>query len=495
MNRIAVGLMCAGLLLGARAVAAQQDESLAHEAFRKLHEAGQFNGAVLIAKDGAILLDGFFGEADKLESTPLAANSLYRLASVSKTITSSALLALVDAGELSLDDPVQQHLASFPFPEITLRHLLQHSSGLPESIFGVGAYWDASKGAMTNRDVLQWLIDTQPSVAFPAGESWDYCNTGYALIPLIIESATELSYPEHVRRAVFDEAGMSDSFHISELGPEELPRVAQGHGFDYGAGADVRVDKHPFLSGEFRADGVWGAGDIFSTTQDLLAFDRALKAGKVVSLPLQVEAYTSLMLPEGFPANYGLGWQVAESDYTGRILHHHGQGDGYRTRYYRFLDRDITIVLLQNAREEYADDALLVAQQLAFQGTYSLPKPSLAEALSRTMHREGLEATTQLVDRVSATPQEWSLDERDLNNFALTFWFRGEQETAVTLMMSYLALMPDNPNVYATVAQALGDVGRAEESQAHYAKALEVAKRDPQRYAGEIARLQELVGG
>ena len=102
-------------------------------------------------------------------------------------------------------------------------------------------------------------------------------------------------------------------------------RVAAGHGFDYATGVDVRVDRHPVLAAEFNTDSVFGAGDVVSTARDLFRFDQALKAGRILSTSSQADAYTSLILPEGFPAGYGLGWQVAESEYTGRIIHHQGR--------------------------------------------------------------------------------------------------------------------------------------------------------------------------
>ncbi|MBX3175325.1 MAG: serine hydrolase [Gemmatimonadaceae bacterium] len=481
------------LLLLARPGAAQQAESRYHEAFRRLHEAGMFNGAVLIAKDDSIVLDAAFGESDVTTHTPLTDRSLYRAASVSKTVTALALLTLVDSGRLDLDDPVQRYLPRFPYPQTTLRQLLQHSSGLPEYIFGVGDYWSSHTEPMTDAAVLRWLIDTTPELDFAPGQGWDYCNTNYALIPLVIEAVTREPYAVYLRRAVLEPAGMRNSFHLSELGPRERARLAAGHGFDYATGQDLRIDRHPVLSAEFNADSVFGAGDLVSTARDLFALDQALKAGQVISLELQATAYTSMVLPEGFPAGYGLGWQVAESDFTGRIIHHHGQGDGYRTRYYRFLDRGITIITLQNAREKYADDAVRVAQLLAFKDSAAMPMPSLAEALSRTMHADGLEATRAQVAMAAQAPAAWSLNERDLNNLALTYWFSGQRDSALSLFTSYLSLMPDRPSVYATLAEALADAGRTEESKARYAEALAVARRDARKYARDIARLEKLL--
>ncbi len=494
MLRMVARLLALALLFGARTASAVQGESLYHEAFRKLHEAGQFNGAVLITKGDTVVLDAYFGDADKLEGKRLTANSLYRLASVSKTLTSAALLSLVDARRLSLDDPVQKLLPTLPYPDITVRHLLQHTSGLPEYIFGVGDYWKGRTAVMTNRDVLQWLVDTKPTLAFTPGQSWDYSNTGYALLPSLIEAVTKEPYPVYLRRAVLEPAGMRSSYHISELRPAEQARVARGHGFDYGTAVDIRVDRHPVLRADFNADSTYGAGDIFSTARDLLAFDRALRSGKVISSALQAAAYRSLMLPDGVPVGYGLGWQVAESDFTGRIIHHHGQGDGYRTRYYRFLDRGITIVILQNARERYADEAVRIAQQLAFKGNYALPGVSLAEALSRTMVDKGVDAALSQVAEAARATGQWSIVKRDLDNVALTHWFRGDRALALRFFRSYPALMPDDPGPYATLAEALRDMGRAEESKAEYGRALEVANKDPRRWAREIAQIRKAMG-
>lgn len=464
------------LLCAARMVVAGDASSVYNEAFQKLHERGQFNGAVLIEKDGKVLLDTELGVSDASDQTPLTRNSLYRLASVSKTLTATALLTLVEKGKISLDDPVQKFLPEFPYEKPTVRHLLEHSSGLPEYIFGLD-YAPATGGALTNRDLLTWLAEQKPPLAFEPGEGWDYCNTGYALIPLIIEQVSGTDYPAFLRKAVLRKSGMRNTYHISELDPQRRRRVAQGHGFDYASASDLRVDQHPVLSAEFQADQVYGAGDIYSTTRDLLAFDHALRAGKVIGAKIQKQAYTSLMLPEGFPAGYGLGWQVAETDYTGRIIHHHGQGDGYRTRFYRFLDKGITIVILQNARELYADAALRVAQELAFKGHYTLPVPSLAEALSLTLHQDGLQAALAQMDGARSNAKAWSLVSRDLNNLALTYWFAGDRPSALALMKGYLQLFPEDPAVYLALAEALGEDGQTEAAREYRREAEEIAHK------------------
>ncbi|MCB1553881.1 MAG: serine hydrolase [Xanthomonadales bacterium] len=482
------------MLLAAQVVTASETAVPYEEAFQRLHQRGQFNGAVLIEKDGKVVLDAHFGMADAAKQQPLSDNSLYRLASVSKTITAAGLLTLVDAGKVALDDPVQKYLPEFPHDKVTVRHLLQHSSGLPEYIFGLGDYWPANRGVMTNHDVLVWLSETRAPLAFEPGLGWDYCNTGYALIPLIIERVTRSSYSKFLRSAVFRKAGMRHTYHISELNKRLQRRVADGHGFDYASASDLRIEQHPVLSAEFQADHVYGAGDIYSTPRDLLAFDHALRAGKVLSAPLQKQAYTSMVLPEGFPAGYGLGWQVAETEYTGRIIHHHGQGDGYRTRFYRFIDKGITIITLQNAREQYADAALRVAQQLAFKSTYTLPPISLAESLSRTMHEDGAEAALARIDAAAADPAPWSLSPRDLNNLALTYWFKGDRRSAVALMKAYLELFPEDPTVFVNLAEALAEEGDAAGSRDAYRRALEIAQADPARHRSIMASIEKALG-
>jgi CubicO group peptidase (beta-lactamase class C family) len=473
---------------------ATEGESTYHQAFRTLHERGQFNGAVLIAKGDDVLLDDHFGIADASEDKALASDSLYRLASVSKTITATALLTLVDAGTLSLDDEVRTHLPAFPYERITVRHLLQHSSGLPDYIFGIEGYGPDSKGPRTNQGVLDWLAEKKPAPGFDPGKGWEYSNTGYALIPLLIEKVASRAYPDYVRQAILDKAGMRDSYHLSELGEAERRRVARGHGFDYASGTDRRVDQHPVFATEFNADGISGAGDMYSTTRDLLRFHRALDAGALISPAQQQAAYTSMMLPEGFPAGYGLGWQVAESDLTGRVIHHHGLGEGYRTRFYRFPDKGIVIITLQNARELYADDAVRVAQQLVFKDTYSLPLLSLAEALSRTMSKDGLDATLAQVDAATKAPGQWALNQRDLNNFAFTFWYQGKRETAIRLLTRYTTLTPNDPAVYMTLGEALGEERKTAESLGQYRRALEIANADPKKYARELREIKEVLG-
>ena len=260
----------------------------------------------------------------------------FRLASVSKTMTSIGVLKLVDQGMIALDDEVAEHIQDFPYDEIRVRDLLQHTSGLPHYEKDFGRALVQAKGEPTNADMLQFLIDEQPELLFDPGERYDYCNAGYDLLALLIEEVTGKSFADYMKEAIFEPLGMKGAL-VGD--PAALP-ADRAYGYFLGESGAQESNDHPL-------NHLLGAGGIFASAEDMAEWGRALEPGQLLSAELLEALETPPALADG-PSEYGLGWIVLDGDH-GRELVHDGTWVGTATSFLHVKEEDLTVAVLMNS--------------------------------------------------------------------------------------------------------------------------------------------------
>lgn len=301
------------------------------------------SGSVLIARDGDILLEKGYGQASREHDGRNTPETVYSLASVTKSLTAIAILQLVEQGRLSLDDTIIEHMPGYPSgDQITIRHLLTHTSGIRSYVF-ISGFGEKERLPLSVEEIIEWFKD-EP-LEFKPGERFSYSNSGYALLTYIIEKVSGESYADYLQENIFDPAGMTHS------GVDSYTRVvkgrATGHSRDGCTGAITRAD---FREPSFAA----GVGSVSSTVKDLYLLDRALHAGRVLredtqQLMLQPHVET----PWGH--EYAYGWFVGES-HGRRVVHHEGTTRGFATSLRRFVDDDLLVVALFNQDLIIADE-------------------------------------------------------------------------------------------------------------------------------------------
>jgi len=171
------------------------------------------NLSMIVVKNGQIVYEKYMGVADKNRKIAMDEHTPLHIASVSKVVTATAVLLLIDSGKIQLDQKVNTILKEFPYPDITVRMLLNHRSGLTNYAYYADRkeIWD-KKQILTNQDILDLFVKFNTPLDRPADRSFAYCNTNYAMLALIIEKATGLSYPKAMKRMIFDPLGMKDTF-------------------------------------------------------------------------------------------------------------------------------------------------------------------------------------------------------------------------------------------------------------------------------------------
>jgi CubicO group peptidase (beta-lactamase class C family) len=338
----------AGLVF-AVSVAAQDRSATLDSLFSDLYKKQQFFGNVLIADKGKIIYQKSFGKANHTTNADLNAESIFELASVSKQFTAMGIMLLKKQGKLSYDDSLRKFIPELPYYKITVRQLLNHTSGLPDymQLFGLG--WDATKIA-TNKDMIDLLAKHKPAIHFAAGEKWEYSNTGYALLASIIEKASGMDFGAYLDKNIFAPLGMKQTLVFRRRYEKRaLPNYAYGYVFDKNKKQFALPDSvSETASLVYCMDGIVGDGTVNSTATDLLKWDRALYTEKLVSKEMMAEAFQPGTLNNGKTTSYGFGWGLATLTDAGKIVNHSGGWPGYATFIERNIDKDKTIIILRN---------------------------------------------------------------------------------------------------------------------------------------------------
>lgn len=310
---------------------------------------GFFNGAWLLAENGVVTSEGALGVAD-LSGRELTTDSVFEMASVSKQFTASAVMLLKEKGLLKLDDPLAKYFPKSPYdPAITLRHLLHHTSGLPDYMQWVGQK-AMTDGVIYPTDILEdFLYESGEPALFSPGDRWEYCNTGYALLALIIEKVSGKTYADFLHDEIFGPAGMDRTtiYHRRLNKDRRIENYAYGMVWENGSFKypDDTVSKSYVVP----LDGIEGDGTVNSTLHDMFMWDRALRNGTVLSHAAQEEMRVPARLNDGSVYPYGFGWSL-DLDRADGLAHirHNGTWPGYRTMFVRFLDSESTFIYMLN---------------------------------------------------------------------------------------------------------------------------------------------------
>ncbi len=330
---------------------------------RELNKKDGFNGAWLYAEKGEIVSKGVLGFRDPENTLPITEDTIFQLASVSKTFTSAAVMLLVREGKLRLEDEITKFFPEIPYPGVTVRHLLNHTSGVPDYFDDADWFikiWKEEKRVPGNDEILRFLRETKAKPYFAPGEGLHYSNTGYNLLALLVERLSGVPYEDFLQKNIFEPAGMSSTYccHIRRDGVP-FEKYAQATVFEddkWVADIDSAED------GEVVAfDGLNGDDYVYTNIFDMLRWDRALREGKVLTAEEQQIMYTpgrlnnceDAVYDEDDGLGYGFGWGVGHDEKYGLIVSHSGGMPGVATWFERFIDADRVLVILAN--RDYRD--------------------------------------------------------------------------------------------------------------------------------------------
>lgn len=306
------------------------------EFMHKLHHKSAFNGNVLIAKKGKILYQNSFGWANYLMKDSLNINAQFELASVSKPFTALATLQLIQQGKLSFETTVDSLFPGFPYPDVTVRQLLTHRSGLPNYVYYVDRIWKDKRKGMSNMEAINLMIEGKPNREGRPDGRFHYNNSNFMLLGAIIEKVSGKDFDIYMAENVFQPAGMKNTAALSRVKYDKIPTNVIGHD---------KIWRRSVVQDYL--DGPVGDKGIYSTVRDMYLFDRALKDGRLLDTALLDSAYTPHSDPKRGAFSYGYGWRTFNTP-AAKVVYHTGWWHGFKSLFVRDLTNDVTIVLLTN---------------------------------------------------------------------------------------------------------------------------------------------------
>lgn len=310
------------------------------EIVMRLHKRSGFNGNVLVAKNGKIIYEKAIGWADYLHRDSLKINSVFELASITKTFTSTAIMMLVEQGKLRLDQDVKEFFPDFPYEGITVKLLLTHRSGMMNYVYFIDDLWKAQKKnqriGIDNMEVMRQIAEHKPNPYMKPDRKFHYNNSNYMVLGAIIEKVSGQRYSAFMAENIFKPLGMKQTAVYSTSEFEKIPVDVVGHDRTW-----RRSVAQNFL------DGPVGDKGIYSTIHDLYLFDRAMRKGRLLENSTLDSVYAPHNEMQKGHFNYGYGWRTF-TDAKHKVVYHTGWWHGFRHIYLRQLDKDITIILLTN---------------------------------------------------------------------------------------------------------------------------------------------------
>lgn len=292
-----------------------------------------FNGGVLIAKNGVIVYERYNGFANFRTKDSITAETPLQVASTGKTLTAAAILKLVQEGKLALEDLVTKFFPAFPYPEVTVKMLLNHRSGLPNYLYYMEKMGWNKRVQASNQDVLNTLIEWKPLRAYTPGKRYNYCNTNYVILALIIEKVSGIPYPQYMKDNFFTPLQMNHTFVKTNTDSADIV-------YSYKANGGLWT---PDFS-----DGPYGDKNIYSTCRDLLKWDQALYQGKIINQALLDSAFTPYSFEKPGIKNYGLGWHLLMLPNNKKVIFHNGKWHGFNSAFARLTDEKVTIIMTGN---------------------------------------------------------------------------------------------------------------------------------------------------
>jgi len=353
-----VAFLCFGLLFSPPSFAKEQPVEQTDNPFFSQEELtylenrltthllnANFNGQVLVARFGRVIYNKSFGFADFRNNTPVNSRTSFQIASITKPFTATAILILQEQGKLKIDDFVAKHIKGFPYKNITIRQLLNHTSGLPNYFRFLPQFWKGKRSFPTNEDLLKAFTSRRRSLRFDPGTKFEYSNTGYAFLALIIERVSKQTFPSFLEQNIFNPLGMHDTFVYDPRSKNTSNNRAFGF---------RRRGNNLVFAKDAELDGIMGDKGIFSTAADLFKWDTAIARNRILPANIWEKTFEHTVLPNDSIIEYGLGWRL-QSFVGNRVVHHPGWWAGFRASFKRLIDELGTLIVLGNDDNDLAN--------------------------------------------------------------------------------------------------------------------------------------------
>lgn len=303
----------------------------------RINKRHDFHGSLLVAKQGKILYSNQVGYKDFRKKELLNEKSVFQLASVSKQFTAAAIMILYERNQIKLTDTVNKFFPGFPYKDITIKNLLNHTGGLPSYFWVAEHKWNQKK-APSNSEMMALIETSNVQKYFKSGRNFDYSNTGYFVLASIVEKVSGVSFSTYVKKNIFEPLDMKDSY-VYSYENDSIPNN-QLDGYKL-----YRKWRHQKI-GYTVNDAVVGDKNVYSTSEDLFKWTLGLNNEKLFSKATLELMYTPGETVYGKEIPYGFGFRI-DTDKENKI-YHHGKWNGFRTGLTQYLDDDLVVIVLEH---------------------------------------------------------------------------------------------------------------------------------------------------
>lgn len=305
---------------------------------KRINKRHDFHGSIVVAKKGKLVYKNQVGYADFRKKKRLKEASIYQLASVSKQFTATAIMMLVEKNQLQLTDTINKFFPNFPFKNITIQNLLNHTSGLPKYFWIAEHEWK-EKHPPTNAEMMKFIESSSTaSMFFRSGRRFDYSNTGYFVLASIVEKVSGQSFAQFMKKNVFDPLDMQNSYVYSFKKDPIKENQLIGYRL-------YRGWRHVKIPGTIN-DAIVGDKNIYATNDDLLKWVVGLNSGKLISKESLDLMFTKGKTKYGRKIPYGLGFRI-DTKNDEKVVYHFGKWNGFSTGVTIYPD-DLVVIILEH---------------------------------------------------------------------------------------------------------------------------------------------------
>ena len=431
------------------------------------HEYGKFNGSVLVAEEGKIIYQQGVGMANMEWDIENMTDTKHRLGSITKQFTAMLILQLAAEGKLDLQAPISDYLPDYPNghePKITTHHLLTHTSGIPNYTAFPGFFKDESRDPYTPEDFVKKFADKD--LDFAPGEKFNYSNSGYFLLGVIIEKVSGNTYEDMLQKNIFTPLNMNDS------GYDHHGEILKNRATGYEKYGDKYINSN-YLDMSIP----YAAGSLYSTVEDLYLWDQALYTNKLLSKEY-MELYFKPYVSAFGSTSYAYGWAVGkdvignskDSIYT---ISHGGGINGFNTIISRSPSDKSVVILLNNTGGAPLNQMTQSIRGILKGKTYDLPKKSGAYEVLGVIQSDGIDAGTARYKEIK-DDDHYDFNENEMNEIGYLLMGADKFEEALQVFKLNIEAHPTSSNAYDSYGEAYMKLGKNEEAIENYKKSVEM---------------------
>ncbi|WP_303282129.1 serine hydrolase [Flavivirga amylovorans] len=444
-------------------------------------EYGKFNGSVLVSDHGKVIYKKGFGMANMEWDIPNQTNTKHRLGSITKQFTAMLILQLAADGKLDLQAPITKYLPDYPKEtgdKITTHHLLTHTSGIPNYTAFPKFFQEESRNSYTPDEFVKKFADK--ALEFTPGEKFNYSNSGYFLLGVLVEKLSGKTYEQMLHDKIFTPLSMNESGYDNH--GEILKNRATGY--------EKRGGK--FINSNYLDMSIpYAAGSMYSTVEDLYKWDQALYTNTILSkeyMDLYFKPYISAFGNSHYAYGWGVGYnKIGKSSDSIYTIGHGGGINGFNTNISRAPSDKSLVVLLNNTGRAPLNQMTRAIRGIIYGKDYKMPKKSVANEVLAVIENKGVDAGIAHYNTIKDS-KDYDLRENEMNGIGYQLMGSGKVDEAVKVFKLNVEAFPKSSNVYDSYGEALMNSGKNDLAIENYKKSVEI---NPNNLAG-IEALKKL---